>query len=202
MPLSLTTSPPKPLSSRQISYGLEHDYLVNRYYKVSEVSVATIGFDIKVADEVWIAAALLHRKYSDREDFTIDEIVERAKDEAIGGKHRPGVYVHVLQHCVANRPPNPGRYCMLLETRKRRRRLWRPGDPINPKRAGAKTSPVREDIPAAYQALIDWYFSKYAKASKGTASTDPILALKGLGKDIWRGEHPDKYVQRLREGLK
>jgi hypothetical protein len=88
--------------------------------------VAAIGFDIKVADEVWIATALLHRKYPDCEDFTIDEIVERAKEEAIGGKHRPGVYVHVLQHCVANRPPNPGRYCMLLETCKGRLRLWRP----------------------------------------------------------------------------
>src|SRR5215471_8129986 len=108
--------------------------------------MAAIVSEIKVADEVWIAAALLHRKYPEREDFSIEEIVERAKQEAIGGKHRPGVYVHVMQHCVANRPPNPGRYCMLVETRKGRRRLWRPGDPINPKRAGAKTTPVREDI--------------------------------------------------------
>ena len=79
--------------------------------------------DVKVADEVWIATALLHRKRPAMVDFTIEEIVESARKEAITANQRPGIYVHVLQHCVANRPPNPGRYCMLLETEKGRRRL-------------------------------------------------------------------------------
>ena len=95
--------------------------------------------DVKVADEVWIATALLHRKRPAMVDFTIEEIVESARKEAITANQRPGTYVHVLQHCVANRPPNPGRYCMLLETEKGRRRLWKPGDPVDPKRIGAKT---------------------------------------------------------------
>ena len=156
--------------------------------------------DVKVADEVWIATALLHRKHPDREDFSIDEIVERARVEGITGKHRPGVYVHAVQHCVANRPPDPGRYCMLFESSKGRRRLWRPGDRFDPKRSGAKSVPAREDIPAAYHVLLDWYVSKYANASGTAGSADPILGLRGLGKEIWRGEHPDKYVQKLREG--
>ncbi len=29
---------------------------------------------------------------------------------------------------------------------------------------------------------------------------DPILRLRGLGKEIWGDEHPDEYVRRLREG--
>ena len=30
--------------------------------------------------------------------------------------------------------------------------------------------------------------------------TDPILALRGLGKEIWADEDADAYVRRLREG--
>ena len=50
--------------------------------------------NLKVADEVWIAAALLHREHPDRNDFDVDEIVSRAREEAISGDLRPGVYVH------------------------------------------------------------------------------------------------------------
>ena len=143
----------------------------------------TVG-GIKVADEVWIATALLHRKHPGRPDFTIKEIGESARGEGISAKHRPGVYVHALQHCVANRPPDPGRYCMLFETAKGRRRLWRPGDRVDPRRSGAKTMPARADIPPEYHDLFDWYEAKYARASKRKGSTDPILGLKGLGKRI------------------
>ena len=159
-----------------------------------------IKHELKVADEVWIATALLHQKHPEREDFSVEEIVERARKEDITGNHRPGVYVHVLQHCVANRPPAPGRYCMLFETDKGRRRLWRPGDRLDPKRSGAKTLPAREDIPSLYHGLIDWYLAAYARVSGQSGSSDPILGLRGMGKEIWRGEHPDKYVKRLREG--
>jgi hypothetical protein len=156
--------------------------------------------DVKVADEVWIATAMLHRSHPEREDFSIDEVVERARTENIAGKERPGVYVHAVQHCVANRPPDPGRYCMLFETAKGRRRLWRPGDRFDSKRSGSKHLPVREDIPEQYRSLLDWYHSKYAAASGRAGNSDPILGLRGMGKEIWKGENPDKYVQKLREG--
>lgn len=29
---------------------------------------------------------------------------------------------------------------------------------------------------------------------------DPILALRGLGKEVWKGVDPDEYVEKLREG--
>jgi hypothetical protein len=29
---------------------------------------------------------------------------------------------------------------------------------------------------------------------------DPLLSLKGSGRELWRDEHPDEYVRRLREG--
>lgn len=69
---------------------------------------------VKVADEVWVATALLHRENPKRNWFSVEEIVDRAAREGLVKPQRPGVYVHAVQHCVANRPPNPGRYRMLL----------------------------------------------------------------------------------------
>src|SRR5271154_5343599 len=99
------------------------------------------GVGIKVADEVWIATALLHREYPDKADFTIEEIMLRATEESGAVPLRPGVYVHIVQHCVANRPPNPGRYRVLFETAPRRRRLFRSGDSYDAAREGAKIVP-------------------------------------------------------------
>ncbi len=65
--------------------------------------------ELKVADEVWLAAALLHKEHPEREDFRVAEIVERARKERLTPELRPGVYVHAVSHCVANRPPSPGR---------------------------------------------------------------------------------------------
>ena len=80
--------------------------------------MATIHTEhIKVADEVWVAAALLHREHPEREGFTPDEIVKRVQMEGIHGRLRPGVHQHAVQHSVANRPPNPGRYRMLYAER-------------------------------------------------------------------------------------
>src|ERR1700720_3375777 len=110
----------------------------------------TAATKIKVADEVWTAAALLHRQHPQAIDFTIEEIVDRARAEGLHEPLRPGVYVHTVQHCVANRPPNPGRYRMLFETAEGRRRLFRPGDPYHPQREGGKISPEAEDLPSGY----------------------------------------------------
>ena len=49
----------------------------------------TVG--IKVADEVWIATALLHREQPKRPDFNVQEIVDRARQERIHPELRPGV---------------------------------------------------------------------------------------------------------------
>ena len=47
---------------------------------------------VKVADEVWVVLALLHRDNPDRADFTIDEIMDRARQAKITSDLRPGVY--------------------------------------------------------------------------------------------------------------
>ncbi|HLK33005.1 MAG TPA: hypothetical protein VKT29_07935 [Terriglobales bacterium] len=157
--------------------------------------------EIKVADEVWLAAALLHREHPEHPDFAVEEIVARARQEGVTGEAiRPGVYVHVVQHCVANRRPNPGRYRMLFETAPGRRRLYRPGDAYDPEREGGKMTPVAEDLPSAYRGLLDWYRDWCSAAATRSRKSDPLLALRGSGSALWQDEHADDYVRRLREG--
>jgi hypothetical protein len=157
--------------------------------------------ELKVADETWIAVALLHREHPEREDFTISEIVERAKHEDLHGPLRPGVRVHATLHCVANLRPNPGRYRMLLATGKSTRRLYREGDPYDRAREGAKTVPDPREIPGEYRHLIDWYFSEYGgRAKTKPDASNSILALRGLGRELWSDEDADSYIRRLREG--
>lgn len=155
---------------------------------------------LKVADEVWIAAVLLHREHPDQPDFAVEEIVQQAKKAGLSKPLRPGVYVHVVQHCVANRPPNPARYRMLLETAPGRRRLFRKGDSYHSGREGGKTAPRQEDLPYEYEGLLAWYQNWSSAAAGKAKEADPLLSLRGSGKHLWSTEHADDYVRRLREG--
>ena len=156
---------------------------------------------LRVADEVWIGTALLHREKPDRPDFSIEEVRLRVVEERLVTPVRPGVYVHIDQHSVANRPPNPGRYRMLHATTSGRRRLFRPGDPVHPAREGAKSIPAREDVPESLRWLLDWYAESYSRSApspEAVADLDPLLALQGSGAHLFTDETPDEYVARLR----
>jgi hypothetical protein len=157
---------------------------------------------LKVADEVWIALALLHRERPGEADFTVEEILNRAKKEGLSKPFRPGVYVHTVQHCVANRAPNPGRYRMLFETSPGRRRLFRKGDTYHHGREGGKVTPKREEMPHGYEGLLTWYQDWCSISSRSAAQEDPLLSLKGSGRHLWAHEHADEYVRRLREDWK
>jgi hypothetical protein len=154
--------------------------------------------EIKVADEVWIVLALLHREHSGRTDFTVREIMQRLKDQNLAGTLRGSVHVHVISHCVANRPPSPATHRMLVETSRGRRRLYRPGDPHHPQRRG-RMVPSRDEIPPRHRDLIDWYEAEYVSKAR-RSEEDPLLALRGSGRALWSDEHADDYVRRLREG--
>ena len=152
---------------------------------------------IRLADEVWIATALLHREHPGVADFSLKEIEARLAREGLTDDKRPGVYPHLSVHCVANRPPDKGRYRMLFETAPSRRRLFRPGDPYHPKREGGKIVPDCSEIPANYHVLLDWYARDWAPPS----ATDPLLALAARHRDLWKAVDPDDYVRHLREGF-
>jgi hypothetical protein len=151
---------------------------------------------VTIADEVWIATALLHREHPERQDFTVQEIRARVLKEGITGEVRAGLETHIRQHCVANLPSETNRARLLYATTTRTRRLFREGDPYDPRRAGGRVAPLAENIPEEYRFLLDWYALEYSPV----VDADPILGLRGLGKEIWRDEEPDQYVRRLREG--
>lgn len=172
----------------------------------------------RIADGVWIAAALLHIEYPDRPDFSEAEIQARFLAEGLPrGAHSNTLPAHVSSHCVANRPRSRsssdpaklqgGAYRILYETRSGFRRLFRPPDDVHPdrwqSRRESKSVPRREQIPEKYHHLLDWY----AAWNRGPLSpilaedidNDPLLRLRGSGRHIWADEHADEYVENLRK---
>jgi hypothetical protein len=160
--------------------------------------------EIKVADEVWLALAMLHQRSPQSQDFSVEEIMDFAKNTKelrFMGPLRPGFYVHVIQHCVANRPPSPARYRLLLETGPGRRRLFRLGDPYHVGREGGKSIPKVEELPENwFRGVITWYHHWNDEMRQDRLKNDPLLALRGSGRHIWANEHADDYIRRLREG--
>jgi len=152
---------------------------------------------VRVADEVWVALALLHCEYPSRISFTAGEIRQRVEKEGIAPELRPGVATHIGQHCVANTPPKSGTYRMLLRLPDGSYRLYRPGDECHPRRKG-KTTPHRSELPEPYHYLLDWYEREY-RSNSGDRLIDPVLAMAGVGKDLWMEEGGDAFINRLRE---
>jgi len=155
---------------------------------------------VKVADEVFIATALLHREHPDRADFTVKEIIDRVARENLYGSIRPGVRVHILLHCDANIAPNPARLRMLYATGDRTRRLLVSTDDVHPGRTG-KIWPDPADVPPRYTELIAWAKKRYEKEGSPQRARwlDGVLQLRGMGRELWKGEDPDEYVRKLRE---
>src|SRR6266540_1624559 len=159
------------------------------------------GQPVTIGDGVWIAAALLHREHPDRVDFKVQEIRDRLVAEGLMGPVQPSsVETHIRLHCVANARRDPSRLRMLFATGTRTRRLFRSSDPYDPSREGGRIVPAADAIPERYPGLLGWYFSEYAPPREQSERCDPILSLRGLGKEIWADEDPDAYVRRLREG--
>jgi hypothetical protein len=134
--------------------------------------------NVRVADEAWIATALLHKENPDAEDFGLDEIYDRVISEF--HDRRPGVRQHLVSHAVASNPPDPAQIRMLHSTGRGRRRLFRPGDPAHPERVG-KMYPEKREIPDKYHQLIDWYLTEYVQENKTKGSTDPKVWLQFVG---------------------
>jgi hypothetical protein len=153
---------------------------------------------LKVNDEVFIATALLHREHPERPDFSVSEIVERARRLNAGGELRPGVRIHAAAHSVANRAPSPARLRTLYATAGNRRRLLLASDDVHPERKGAI---FPESLPPQFADLLAWAQQRY-KSSSGQKRPwlEGILGMAGMGRDLWKGEDPDEYVRRLRQG--
>jgi hypothetical protein len=163
--------------------------------------------EVLIADRIWIATALLHRKYPLRSDFKKAEIRQMLEVEGLADGVKGGtINAHLDQNCVANVPPSSGKYRMLFEPTPGNLRLFRPGDLTHPgrvlRRKQSKSLPNREEIPPQYRPLLDWY-EDWIKETRPpdaelTWEDDPLIRLIGSGKHIWADEHADEYVENLR----
>jgi hypothetical protein len=152
-----------------------------------------------VADEVWVALAMLHQKHRQRASFSAKEVLDQVKLERAYPDLRAGVQAHIYLHNVANVEPNSARYRMSFKLEDDTYRLYRPGDAGHPLRKG-KTAPRRNELPEKYHQLLDWYEREYCAGTQHEKTGDSWFdQMWGLGKEIWAGIDADEYVASLRE---
>ena len=156
--------------------------------------------EMKSADLVWLATAELQRAQKDRAGFSPDEILKTALGiEPNLGFSINTIRTHISRHCVANLPPAGATHRMLTRNPNGAYRLYRHGDEYHPARAGGKTCPDANAIPSKYQDLMEWFQREYDYQPGLTPGEDPLLALRGLGKELWKelggGE---KFIRELR----
>jgi hypothetical protein len=166
--------------------------------------MSVITSELRLADRIWLAVAMLQRQFPDAAFSKTDIRLELEKSELGIGTNPASVNAQLKQHLVANAPPSTGKYTMLFETRVGFLRLYRPGDSINPQRRsgrGTKHMPKREEVPLQYHHLLDWYeewCGSQGASSVANWEQDPLIQLIGSGKQIWGDEHADEYVENLR----
>jgi hypothetical protein len=153
-----------------------------------------------IANEIWVAAALLQRE--GRQDFSVRELVERILREQLD-EYRPGLQVHASNHCVASKAPNPATHRFLHETARGRRRLYRSSDPFHANRRSGKTHPSAEELPEQYRDLVAWYENDYDKsgwkqAVSPKAGTRASTLLRFFGS--MPGEEARSMSEAIRQG--
>ena len=170
--------------------------------------MATLNYakeHIKVADELFLVLALLHRENPEEDAFPINRILQRAIKEGLGTS-RPdqrSLRVHAYEHAAANMPPGKrgGRYRIAYRQEDGRIRLLRSADYVHPTRH-QKFYPDANEIPERYHELLEWAKKRcesVTETSKSSAWLNGLRGLRGLGKSAWAGVDPDLYVQQLRE---
>jgi hypothetical protein len=155
---------------------------------------------MRVADLIWLAAASLSREFPARAGFTHEEIRRRAYElEPDSGFTDSAIRTHIGTHCVANKKPDPGNHRKLYANADGTYRLYWSKDLYHPARRKGKVLPDPSRIPAKYHDLLEWYRAEDASRLRPPAEEDPILALRGVGKELWRevggGE---KFIRELR----
>jgi len=156
-----------------------------------------------IANEVWIAAALLQRE--GRADFSVHEVVDRILREPLD-EYRPGLQVHASSHCVASKAPNSSQHRFLHETERGRRRLFRTGDDYHPNRRKGRTHPSADELPEKYRYLVEWYENEYDRPKGGTppASSAPPSSSGVPGKFLLQffGSIPVQEAQNMTDAIR
>jgi hypothetical protein len=163
-------------------------------------SIMPAESEILVADECWVALAMLHREHPERESFSAREIMDRLRSENMQGQLRPGLQPHIHLHNVANKAPSSARYRMFYKLDDGSIRLFKAGDQAHPARKG-KMCPKHKQLPKQYHELLDWYERQYCsqpEANRSSYQQDFVLGMQGVGEEIWVDQGGDQHVEGLR----
>ncbi|MBI2678166.1 MAG: hypothetical protein HYX28_05250 [Candidatus Koribacter versatilis] len=131
-------------------------------------------------NELWVAAALLHKREPEREALQVSQIrSELSRINPSRSKQR-AVYAYLSDHCVANkkRGRNSIGARIFVDVGYGLRRLYRPGDPTSPDRIHGKYKPERSEIPGRFWPLLDWYEAEYLR--RGPHVTSAARSAEGM----------------------
>ena len=151
-----------------------------------------------VFEQVFVAAARLHREEPSRTGFKGNELLRKVSELNSSPMRESTVNAHIYGHCVANKSASPGTYRILYRNPDGTLRLYREGDDYHPDRKNGRVAPEKEALPPEYRELVDWYWSEYTARRAGEPAQDPFLALRGLGKDVWKSLGGERFTDALR----
>lgn len=155
--------------------------------------------ELTIWNQIWIACALLHRAHPERPSFTQSEIIAKLRDLKLEPEvSKQALWAHLGGHCLAIKKADPARLRILHKEADGTLRLFRPGDPEHPERRSGRIAPVEDKLPPKYRELLNWYRGEYCAGLAGSEA-DSILALRGVGKQVWRElGGGDEFIRRIR----
>jgi|HubBroStandDraft_6_1064221.scaffolds.fasta_scaffold260740_2 hypothetical protein len=151
-----------------------------------------------IADTIWLATALLEKENPRAEGFSYETILRKVSE--LDASLKPGsVHAHLSAHCIASKRASPATLRILTENPDGTLRLFRSGDPYDRTRRVGRTQPRPNAIPAEYHSLLQPGDNR-AEPFRFLPEEDPILALTGVGKEMWkRLGGGEAFLRALRE---
>ena len=137
-----------------------------------------------IADTIWLATALLEKQNPRAHGIGYDTILKKVSE--LDPSLRPGsVHAHLSAHCIASKRASPATLRILTENSDGTLRLFRFGDPYHVSRRVGRTQPKPHAIPMKYHYLLRPE-DEHAQPVYFSPEEDPILALAGVGKEMWK----------------
>jgi hypothetical protein len=151
------------------------------YYPLREIATAKLS----IADTIWLATALLHRAHPHAKGFSHETILRKVAelDQSLNPR---SVSTHLSTHCVASKKANPATLRILSEEPDGSLRLFRAGDSFHPSRSAGRSSPKPSVLPPQYEHLLRNPAPDRSSKSYDPPAEDPILAISGVGKEMWK----------------
>jgi hypothetical protein len=141
--------------------------------------------NLSIADTIWLATALLHEARPHTSGFPHETILRKVA-ELNPSLNPRSVSTHLSTHCVASKKANPATLRILTENADGSLRLFRAGDPFHPSRRAGRTVPKPGALPAQYAHLLRQHVSGPSAKLDELPTEDPILAITGVGKEMWK----------------